>query len=86
MPNNQAEEAVLRDALIAVEVAARGDSNDEEIEALREALDVALDMLGVDRPEICDNCDDGNEVDEHDLCASCLHDAYRSGWEPGVSA
>ena len=30
----------------------------------------------------CSEC--GNEeAEEHGMCASCLHDAYRSGWQPG---
>ena len=39
MPGDAAE---LRDALDAVAAAADGDSNDDEIDALRNALDLAL--------------------------------------------
>lgn len=41
----------LRRALERVDEAAEGDSNDEEIEALNDALDWALSLLGVDRRE-----------------------------------
>jgi hypothetical protein len=39
----------MRDVLAELEVAAEGGSNDEEIEALRAALDRALNMLGLVR-------------------------------------
>lgn len=32
----------------------------------------------------CSECDTpGAKVVEHGMCESCLHDAYRSGWQPG---
>lgn len=31
----------------------------------------------------CRECGDA-EADTHGMCASCLHDAYRSGWNPGM--
>lgn len=30
----------------------------------------------------CSQCE-VNRAEEHGMCSSCLHDAYRSGWEPG---
>lgn len=26
-----------------------------------------------------------HEDEEHGMCGSCLHDAYRSGWQPGTT-
>lgn len=31
----------------------------------------------------CSECD-STEVEEYGMCASCIHDARRSGWEPGA--
>lgn len=41
----------LRELLQEVADASMGDSNDREIEALQDALDVALNLLGVEMPE-----------------------------------
>ena len=35
----------------------------------------------------CPNCEDTVHITdplEHGMCEGCLHDAYRSGWEPGI--
>lgn len=74
----------LQEALFRVEQSCDPADESEEVEALHEALRVALDLLDEEWPTFCDNCDEGNEVDEHDMCSSCLHNAYRSGWEPGA--
>jgi hypothetical protein len=42
----------LDDLLRQAKLAAFGDSNDREIDALRAALDTALDLLGVAWPEL----------------------------------
>lgn len=42
----------LTEALLTSGRAAWGDSNDDEIEALNDALDQALSLLGVTRPEV----------------------------------
>lgn len=41
----------MNEALVACNKAANGDSNDTEIETLRDALDTAIGILGVDWPE-----------------------------------
>lgn len=34
----------------------------------------------------CAECDDPySVVDSYGMCASCLHDAFRSGWLPGMT-
>lgn len=44
-------------------------------------------LLAADREEDaalvdpCTNCGEA-EADEHGMCSSCLHNAYRSGWQP----
>jgi hypothetical protein len=80
----------LLDTLQDVADAAEGDSNDKEIELLQDALDGALSLLGVKMPEArdrCDVCDEPYDKDDphagYDMCASCLHNARRSGWSPG---
>lgn len=80
----------LVDDLQGVADAAEGDSNDNEIELLQGALDSALSLLGVKMPEArdrCDVCDEPYDKDDphagYDMCASCLHNARRSGWNPG---
>jgi hypothetical protein len=38
--------------------------------------------LRAEWPGLCKECRQKN-VSEHGMCEGCLHDAYRSGWEPG---
>lgn len=45
-------------ALRAAKIAASGDSNDEEIEALWDALRMAADLLGVPEPDVDDDQED----------------------------
>lgn len=111
--------SILAAAQIAAD-AAYGDSNDAEIDALREALEAALSALGLEMPEGRETDDEDDDSDDepvrlnddgpdydghepepneaapvnpcsicheyeaqdHDMCASCLHDALRSGWDP----
>jgi hypothetical protein len=42
----ESEKQKMREALARVDAAAEGDSNDEEIDALRDALDTSLELLG----------------------------------------
>ncbi|WP_217181585.1 hypothetical protein [Streptomyces sp. AC495_CC817] len=68
-------------------------SNDEEIQALQDLVDSLLSYAGITVHEVeveeCDECDDEAtnfwpELKEPvQLCASCTHNARRSGWEPG---
>jgi hypothetical protein len=41
---------------------------------------VAIDPR--DLAPACSQCDDSDAA-EHGMCGSCLHNAYRSGWNPG---
>jgi hypothetical protein len=66
-------DAELRDALQDVADAAYGDSNDKEIELLREALDLTLSRLGVSMPEGHDpDAEDGGEPipGDHAACVA----------------
>lgn len=60
------------------------DSNDDEIDRLREALEEALRALGLSLPEGREACEQCGEApaEEFGMCASCIHDAKRSGWNP----
>lgn len=51
IPVDATQRAELDTALAACTAAAEGDSNDDEIEALGMALDIALAMLGIDRDD-----------------------------------
>lgn len=44
------QEKDLRELLTRAEAAADGDSTDDELEALNDALDYALSILGMERP------------------------------------
>lgn len=73
--------------------AQEGDSNDAEIDAAGELIDTLLHILGAKTSEEeipqCDECDEPatvfwpNLAPPVQMCESCAHDAFRSGWEPG---
>lgn len=45
------QKAELDGLLLDAAKAAHGDSNDEEIQALNDALDMAVELLGMERPD-----------------------------------
>lgn len=65
----------LTELVAAVDDAARGDSNDEEIEALQSALDEALtrwpDVERDTDPELCGLCGMRRPAPGHTACSSC---------------
>lgn len=80
----EAQERDLLGAAQDAEDASLADSNDGEIEALREAYEAAFSVLGIKIPEgrePCEQCDEAPAV-EFGMCDSCIHDARRSGWNP----
>lgn len=81
------DQSELDNALQLAQVAqdqAALDSNDDEIDSLREALEFALALLGLNLPEGREPCSECGEkpAEEFGMCDGCLHDAQRSGWNP----
>lgn len=90
---NVFDQSRVENAYQAAMDAANGDSNDGEIDLLRELVDELLSYaaITVQTEEVtqCDECDDEADVTWPKLnppvalCDSCHHNARRSGWEPG---
>lgn len=89
----EAERERLENAYTRAYSLAEGDSNDEEIDALKELVDELLDLASITVGESelpqCDECE--GEATEFwpklkepvQMCDQCYYNARRSGWEPG---